>query len=148
MARGSGPATQDFLPGEFHDPGSGVLYRVYLENGDAWLSFNRDGAALYTASESSNILSGQVIVGRHLSSATTVSRSNRPLIFIPSRVAHQVACGTWLRNIRVTEMPLNFKEEDSLRALALAWVSLGWIRFAACHRPSGKNLASDAGAKT
>jgi predicted CXXCH cytochrome family protein len=45
MARGSGPATQDFLPGEFRDPGSGVLYRVYLENGDAWLSFNRDGAA-------------------------------------------------------------------------------------------------------
>jgi hypothetical protein len=43
MARGSGPATEDFLPGEFRDPGSGVLYRVYLENGDAWLSFNRDG---------------------------------------------------------------------------------------------------------
>ena len=45
MARGSGPATQDFLPGEFRDRGSGVFYCVYLENGDAWLSFNRDGAA-------------------------------------------------------------------------------------------------------
>jgi tetratricopeptide (TPR) repeat protein len=42
MARGSGPATQDFLPGEFRDAQSGVLYRVYLENGDAWLSFDRD----------------------------------------------------------------------------------------------------------
>jgi tetratricopeptide (TPR) repeat protein len=45
MARGSGEAAQDFLPGEFRDPGSGVLYRVYLENGDAWLSFNREGDA-------------------------------------------------------------------------------------------------------
>jgi hypothetical protein len=45
MARGSGPATQDFLPGEFRDPGSGVFYRVHLEKGDAWLSFNRDGEA-------------------------------------------------------------------------------------------------------
>jgi hypothetical protein len=33
VAQRNGPAAQDFLPGEFRDPGSGVLYRVYLENG-------------------------------------------------------------------------------------------------------------------
>ena len=41
MARASGPATQDFSPGEFQHPDSGIHYRVYLENRDAWLSFDR-----------------------------------------------------------------------------------------------------------
>ncbi len=45
MAQGSGPATQGFLPGDFRDATSGVHYRVYLENGDVWLSFDRDGDA-------------------------------------------------------------------------------------------------------
>ena len=43
MAHASGPATQDFLPGDFLHAASGVHYRVFLENGDAWLSFDRDG---------------------------------------------------------------------------------------------------------
>ena len=43
MARGSGPATQGFIPGEFMHAASGVRYRVYLENGEAWMSFDRDG---------------------------------------------------------------------------------------------------------
>jgi tetratricopeptide (TPR) repeat protein len=43
MAHASGPATQDFLPGGFHHAASGVHYRVFLEKGDAWLSFDRDG---------------------------------------------------------------------------------------------------------
>ena len=45
MARGSGPATQGFLPGEFVHAASGVRYRVYLENGDAWMRFDREGEA-------------------------------------------------------------------------------------------------------
>jgi tetratricopeptide (TPR) repeat protein len=45
MARASGPATQEFLPGEFQHAASGVRYRVYLENGEAWLSFDREGGA-------------------------------------------------------------------------------------------------------
>lgn len=45
MARASGPATQNFLPGELQHAPSGVHYRLYLENGGAWLSFDRDGAA-------------------------------------------------------------------------------------------------------
>ena len=43
MAHASGPATQDFLPGDFRHAASGVHYRVFLENGDAWLGFDRDG---------------------------------------------------------------------------------------------------------
>jgi tetratricopeptide (TPR) repeat protein len=43
MARASGPATQNFSSGEFQHATSGVHYRVYLEDGDAWLSFDRDG---------------------------------------------------------------------------------------------------------
>jgi tetratricopeptide (TPR) repeat protein len=45
MARGSGSATQGFLPGEFLHTASGVRYRVYLENGEVWMSFDRDGDA-------------------------------------------------------------------------------------------------------
>jgi tetratricopeptide (TPR) repeat protein len=45
MAQGSGPATQGFLPGDFRDAGSGVHYRVNMENGEVWLSFDRDGDA-------------------------------------------------------------------------------------------------------
>jgi predicted CXXCH cytochrome family protein len=44
MALGSGLATQDFIPGDFTDNASGVHYRVYLEDGHAWLSFDREAA--------------------------------------------------------------------------------------------------------
>jgi tetratricopeptide (TPR) repeat protein len=43
MARASGPATQELIPGEFQHAASGVHYRVYTENYDAWLSFERPG---------------------------------------------------------------------------------------------------------
>src|SRR5450432_2906310 len=41
MAQASGPATQHLITGEFQHKPSGVRYRVYEENGDAWLSFDR-----------------------------------------------------------------------------------------------------------
>lgn len=41
MAQASGPATQNLITGEFRHKPSGVHYRVYQENGDAWLSFDR-----------------------------------------------------------------------------------------------------------
>jgi hypothetical protein len=45
MARASGPATKDFSPGELQHAESGIHYRVYLENGQAWLSFDRPASA-------------------------------------------------------------------------------------------------------
>jgi Flp pilus assembly protein TadD len=45
MARASGPATQDFLAGDFQHAASGVNYRVYEENGEAWLGFERKDTA-------------------------------------------------------------------------------------------------------
>jgi Flp pilus assembly protein TadD len=41
MARASGPAIEQILPGEFQHAPSGVHYRVYIENDAAWLSFER-----------------------------------------------------------------------------------------------------------
>jgi hypothetical protein len=41
MAKASGPATEDFLPGDFTHAASGVHYRVFLRDGAAWLSFSR-----------------------------------------------------------------------------------------------------------
>jgi predicted CXXCH cytochrome family protein len=44
MAQASGPALEALIPGEFQHRPSGVRYRIYEENGKAWLSFERDGA--------------------------------------------------------------------------------------------------------
>jgi predicted CXXCH cytochrome family protein len=43
MARGSGVATDGFLPGEFTHQPSGITYQVYLKDGQAWMSYNRPG---------------------------------------------------------------------------------------------------------
>jgi predicted CXXCH cytochrome family protein len=45
MARASGPATQDLIPGDFQHAASDVHYRIYAENGAAWLSFDRPNDA-------------------------------------------------------------------------------------------------------
>ncbi len=42
MARGSGLATDELIPGQFHHSSSGVDYRVFLRDGAAWMSFGRD----------------------------------------------------------------------------------------------------------
>ena len=42
MARGSGIATSGLLPGSFHHSPSDVDYRVFLRDGAAWMSFERD----------------------------------------------------------------------------------------------------------
>jgi predicted CXXCH cytochrome family protein len=41
MARASGPATQDLIPGDFRHVASGVHYQIYAENDAAWLRFER-----------------------------------------------------------------------------------------------------------
>jgi tetratricopeptide (TPR) repeat protein len=43
MAHASGPALQGFMPAEFTHKESGVHYRIYTENGRAWLEFDRPG---------------------------------------------------------------------------------------------------------
>ncbi len=43
MAHASGPAIDGFRPAEFTHKNSGVHYRIYTENGRAWLSFDRPG---------------------------------------------------------------------------------------------------------
>lgn len=43
MANASGPATENFIPGEFHHSKSGVNYRIQSENGKVLLKFDRQG---------------------------------------------------------------------------------------------------------
>jgi tetratricopeptide (TPR) repeat protein len=43
MAHASGPATQDLMPVDFVHQKSGVHYRIYSQDGAAWLSFERPG---------------------------------------------------------------------------------------------------------
>lgn len=43
MAHASGPALDALTPAEFTHKESGIRYRVYAENGRAWLSFDRPG---------------------------------------------------------------------------------------------------------
>ena len=41
MARGSGLASDDLIPGNYHHKLSGVDYSVFARDGAAWMSFNR-----------------------------------------------------------------------------------------------------------
>jgi len=43
MAQASGPATDNLLTGDFLHKKSGMSYRIYTEDGKAWLSFQRPG---------------------------------------------------------------------------------------------------------
>lgn len=43
MANASGPAIKEIIPGEFRHAKSGVVYRIYEQDGKAWLSFERPG---------------------------------------------------------------------------------------------------------
>jgi Tfp pilus assembly protein PilF len=42
MAKGSGTAVSGLLEGDFLHPASGVRYRVFLRDGKAWMSYDRD----------------------------------------------------------------------------------------------------------
>jgi len=44
MAHASGPATEGFIPADFTHAASGVHYRVYLDAGKVWLSYERPAA--------------------------------------------------------------------------------------------------------
>lgn len=43
MGRASGPAQGNLIPGEFTHPQSRVHYKIYQQDGRAWLSFDREG---------------------------------------------------------------------------------------------------------
>jgi tetratricopeptide (TPR) repeat protein len=45
MAQASGPAAQGFIPADFTHAASGVHYRMILEGGEVWLTYERPGAA-------------------------------------------------------------------------------------------------------
>jgi len=51
MARGSGPAVEGLLQGGFLHAASGIRFEVFLQDGKAWMSYNRN-----SVSESSNEL--------------------------------------------------------------------------------------------
>lgn len=44
MARASGPAAQGFIPADFTHTASGVHYRIFLDQGQVWLSYERPNA--------------------------------------------------------------------------------------------------------
>jgi len=45
MAHASGLATENLIPADFTHGLSGVHYRIFADNGRAWLSFNREGGS-------------------------------------------------------------------------------------------------------
>lgn len=44
MANASGAASDGFIPADFHHAASGVLYRIFEQNGRVWLSYEREDA--------------------------------------------------------------------------------------------------------
>src|ERR1700761_6578367 len=45
MARASGVASSGLIPGDFTHAESGIRYRLFLQDGRAWLSYQRSSAA-------------------------------------------------------------------------------------------------------
>lgn len=45
MAQASGPAAEGFIPADFTHSASGVHYRMVLDSGEVWLTYERPGAA-------------------------------------------------------------------------------------------------------
>jgi len=64
MARASGPATENLIAGEFVHKKSGVVYRIYQENGKVWLSFERPGDPLVRGKRELQYYIGQGRRGR------------------------------------------------------------------------------------
>ncbi len=62
MARASGAATDHLIAGAFQHAPSRVHYRVYEQNGDAWLSFERTADPAVQNSSTSSV---QVIADEH-----------------------------------------------------------------------------------
>jgi len=64
MAHASGPAVEGFIPGEFTHAASGVHYRVFQEDGQVWLSYERPNAAADRALNGKQLLRFYVGSGR------------------------------------------------------------------------------------
>ncbi len=56
MAQASGPAAEGFIPADFTHAASGVHYRVYLDLGQVWLSYERPNAPSNRALQGKQLL--------------------------------------------------------------------------------------------
>jgi tetratricopeptide (TPR) repeat protein len=64
MARGSGTAADNLIPGSYHHAPSGIDYKVFLRDGSAWMSYNR------AAGDPRGALSGEQRLDYFIGSAT------------------------------------------------------------------------------
>ena len=78
MANASGPAIKEVIPGEFRHAKSGVVYRIYEQDGKAWLSFDRPGDPSVRGTRELLYYIGSNRTGRsYLFSLTAFSSSHR-----------------------------------------------------------------------
>ncbi len=56
MAHASGPAAEGFIPADFTHAASGVHYRIYLDDGQVWLSYDRPNAPRNRALQGKQLL--------------------------------------------------------------------------------------------
>jgi predicted CXXCH cytochrome family protein len=102
MAQGSGPVRtagpeSNLLPGEFKQASSGILYRVFVRDGQAWMSFARQAASLqmFDLQNARNSSSGGALNGeRQLAYFIGSGKHGRTYLY-------QVD-GTWF------ELPINY----------------------------------------
>jgi Flp pilus assembly protein TadD len=114
MARASGSATQNFLPGDFRHAASGVHYRVFLENGEVWLSFDRDGPAPLHGKRQLEYFIGSGLRGKTYFFSDDGFSFELPINFYSQR--SDVAGGGWdmaPKHLGATEMPLNSPASSS-----------------------------------
>jgi predicted CXXCH cytochrome family protein len=112
MALASGPAAQNLSSADFLHPASGVHYRIYEENGRAWLSFDRPGDALVKGKRELLYYIGSGRRGRTYLFSTNGFLFESPINWYTKKAVWDMAPA--YRDVR--EMPLNLPAYPSCMA--------------------------------
>ena len=157
MAKASGPAAEGFIPADFTHTASGVHYRMVLDNGQVWLSYERPGAAAERA------LSGKQMLSFYLGSG----RRGRTWIFEREGYWYEIPINWYAKKklwdmtphyLDAREMPFTLPVDpgclhchasnvqdalpDARNHFAGAPFPRGGISCAACHGDSAEHLAT------
>ncbi len=157
MAKASGPAAEGFIPADFTHATSGVHYRMILDNGQVWLSYERPGAAADRA------LSGKQLLSFYLGSG----RRGRTWIFEREGYWYEIPINWYAKKklwdmtphyLDAREMPLTLRVDpgclhchasnvqdalaDARNHFAGPPFSRGGIFCTACHGDPAQHLAT------
>jgi tetratricopeptide (TPR) repeat protein len=158
MARASGPAADGLIPGDFAHAASGIRYRLFLKDGQAWLSYQR------TSTDPARSLQGQQELLYYLGSG----KRGRTYLFQQEGYWFEIPVNWYAKKqlwdmapnyLHATEMPLTLPVDPgclhchasdtqaslpgSRNHFASAPFAHGGIYCTACHGDAAAHLAQN-----